>query len=176
MHTSNNKYNYFIFISDARNYRGLSSIVTELYNRTILNRIRPVINPHLRVDQYGFCQNKTTVAQVLSLRRIIERARKRNVPAVLTFIYFKKAFNSIHRGKMFKILSAYGIPERLELSIKDVHQHKSQCCHQMARQLRRECFRAPFLFIIVLDYAMRQAIDGREEALLSKTSRRVNQR
>ena len=37
------------------------------------------------------------------------------------FIDFKKAFDSIHRGKMFKILSAYGIPERLELSIKDMY-------------------------------------------------------
>ena len=78
-------------------------------------RIRPVTDPLLRVNQYSFSQNKTTVAQVLSLRRIIEGAKKRNIPVVLTFIDFKKAFDSIHRGKVLKILSAYGI--QLDINI-----------------------------------------------------------
>ena len=53
-------------LSDAGHYRGisLSSVVTKLYNRLILNRIRPVTDPHLRVNQYGFRQSKITVAQV----------------------------------------------------------------------------------------------------------------
>ena len=37
----------------------------------------------------------------------------RKLPAVLTFIDFKKAFDSVHRGKMLKILEAYGIPVKL---------------------------------------------------------------
>ena len=52
---------------------------------------------------------RTTVAQILALRRIIEEVKKNNLPAVLTFIDFKKAFDSIHRIKMMKILKAYGI-------------------------------------------------------------------
>ena len=35
------------------------------------------------------------------------------MPAVLTLIDFKKAFDSVHRGKMLKILGAYGIPVKL---------------------------------------------------------------
>ena len=33
--------------------------------------------------------------------------------AVITFIDFKKAFDSVHRGKMINMLRAYGIPEKI---------------------------------------------------------------
>ena len=43
--------------------------------------------------------------------------KERNVKATLVFIDFKKAFYSIHRGKMLKILSAYGVLEQLVAAI-----------------------------------------------------------
>ena len=39
------------------------------------------------------------------MRRLIEGVKSRKLPAVLTFIDFKKAFDSVHRGKMLKILT-----------------------------------------------------------------------
>ena len=117
--------------------------------------------------------DQTTVAQVLSLRRIIEGTRKRNLPAALTFIDFTKAFDPIHRGKMFKIISAYSIQERLELSIEDMYNTKANvlspdgetAMFDLLSGVLQGDILAPFLFIIVLDYAMRQANDGREEEL-----------
>ena len=38
----------------------------------ILTRIRPVINPRMRINQKGFKVGRTRVAQMLALRRIIE--------------------------------------------------------------------------------------------------------
>ena len=40
-------------------------------------------------------------------------AKAKNLSAVLTFIDFKKAFDSIHRGILMKILRAYGIPDAI---------------------------------------------------------------
>ena len=40
---------------------------------------------------------------------------------MIVFIDFKKAFDSVHRGKMFNILKAYGIPENLVEAIKLMH-------------------------------------------------------
>ena len=39
--------------------------------------------------------------------------KKLNLKAVLVFVDFKKAFDSVHREKMFKILRAYGIPDKI---------------------------------------------------------------
>merc|ERR1712030_833 len=82
----------------------LICIIAKMYNRLILNRIRSVIDPKLRYNQNGFCSNRTTVAQILALRRIIEGVQAYNLPAIITFIDFKKAVDTIHMGKMLKIL------------------------------------------------------------------------
>ncbi len=49
----------------------------------------------------------------LGRRRIIEEVKRNNLPAVLAFIDFKKAFDCIHQGNMIKILKAYGVSPRL---------------------------------------------------------------
>ena len=78
----------------------------------ILNRITPLLDQLLRDSQNGFRQKRSTVRQILALRRVLEGVRGRNLSAVIIFIDFKKAFDTIHRGKLFKILRAYGIPKK----------------------------------------------------------------
>ena len=74
----------------------------------LLNRIRPHLDDKLRPNQCGFREKRSTVGQILALRRIIEGIHDKNLTAVMTFIDFKKAFDMVHRGKMIKILRAYG--------------------------------------------------------------------
>ena len=55
----------------------------------------------LRNNHNGFRKNRSTTGQILTVRRILEGVRVKNLEAVLLFI---------HRGKMANILKAYGIP------------------------------------------------------------------
>ena len=64
-----------------------------------------VIDPKLRRNQNGFPPKRTTVAQILTLRRIIEEVKATPLPAIITFLDFKKAFDSIHREKLMRILN-----------------------------------------------------------------------
>ena len=43
----------------------------------------------------------------------MEGAKANNLKATMVFIDFKKAFDSVHRGLLIKILRAYGIPEAI---------------------------------------------------------------
>ena len=99
----------------------LICIIAKIYNRMILNRIRSKIDLHLRNNQNGFRPKRTTVAQILALRRIIEGVKGNNLKAILTFIDFKKAFDSIHRGKMMQILRAYGKPPNLLRAVEQIY-------------------------------------------------------
>ena len=171
-------------LSKPDNYRGVSltCITAKVYDRMILNRIRRAIDPQLRENQNGFREGRTTVAQILALRRIIEEVKKNNLAAVLCFIDFKKAFDSIHRGTMMKILKAYGVPPNLLRAIGTMYtgtranvvtpDGNSEEFEILAGVLQGDTL-APFLFIIVLDYALRKAINGREQDLgLTITPRR----
>jgi len=102
-------------LTKVDNYRGISltQVAAKFYNRLILNRIRPEIDRILRFNQNGFRPSRSTSSQVLALRRLIEEVKNHNIEAVITFIDFRKAFDSVNRKKMFKILSAYGISQKL---------------------------------------------------------------
>ena len=112
-------------LSLSGNYRGisLSSIVAKTYNRLILNRVRPVLDCHFRTNQNGFRVSRTTVGHILALRRLIEGIKANQLPAIITFIDFRKAFDTIHWGKMLKILRAHGIPEQLVNAFSQMYEN-----------------------------------------------------
>ena len=103
----------------APNYRGitLTAIAAKIYNLLLLNRIRPALENILRPNQNGFCPSRSTVGQILTVRRLIEGVKAKNIPAVMIFVDFTKAFDTIHRGKLQEILLAYGIPTEIVLAI-----------------------------------------------------------
>ena len=102
-------------LNEPMNYRGicLSSLVAKALNRMVLNRLNPEIETILRRNQNWFRPGRSITQQILVLRRLIEGVKSRKLPAVLTFIDFKKAFDNVHSGKMLKILEAYGIQVKI---------------------------------------------------------------
>ena len=91
--------------------------------------------------------------------------------AIIVFVDFRKAFDSIYRGKMMRILKAYGVPEALVNVISQLYENTqakvitpdgdTDLFNILAGVLQGDTL-APYLFAIVLDYVMRQAINGRE--------------
>lgn len=153
------------------NYRGISllPIAAKIYNKLILNRLIPYIDPILRNNQNGFRKGRSTLSQILTIRRIIEEITRGNLEAVLLFVDFRKAFDSVHREKMFEILELYGIPHCLIDAIKVLYTDTTATIitsdgetdpfNVLAGILQGDTL-APFLFIIVLDYVLRISLDN----------------
>ena len=89
----------------------------------ILNRILPKIDSHLRPNQNGFRPGRSTTTHILALRRLIEGVKSRNKKAIILYVDFRKAFDSIYREKMFNILKAYDIPLKLLEAIKTTYKN-----------------------------------------------------
>ena len=157
-------------LTKTDNYRGISltQVAAKVYNRLLLNRIRPVIDQVLRTSQNGFRQGRSTSSHLLALRRIVEKLKNHDMEAALVFIDFRKAFDSIDRNKMLLILNAYGVPTEIVDAVKVMYEDTSALV--ITPEGETDSFAintgvlqgdplAPFLFIICLDYALRTAID-----------------
>ena len=114
-----------------------------------------------RKNQNGFRRNRSTTSQILTIRRILEGVRAKNLQATLIFVDFTKAFDSIHRGKMEQILLAYGIPKETVAAITILYRNTkvkvqspdgdTEYFDIVAGVLQGDTL-ALYLFIICLDY------------------------
>ena len=167
----------------AKSYWGitLTSIAAKIYNALLRNRIEPKIDNILRKNQNGFRRNRSTTSQILTIRRILEGVRAKNLQATLLFVDFTKAFDSIHRGKMELIILAYGLPKETVAAIMILYKNTkvkvrspdgdTEYFDIVAGVLQGDTL-APYLFIICLDYVLRTSIDKIRENGFELTKKR----
>ena len=147
----------------------------------ILNRIRPEIDPILRKNQNGFRKNRSTLGQILTIRRILEGIKSKNLPLTLLFIDFSKAFDSIKRNKMEQILQIYGIPTETIEAIMMLYRNTRSMVRspdgdtaffEITTGVMQGDTLAPFLCILCLDYILKTSVDINAELGFTLTERR----
>ena len=63
----------------------------------------------LREEQAGFRKERSCTDHIATLRVIIEQSLEWNSPLYITFLDFEKAFDSVDRTVLWKLLAHYGI-------------------------------------------------------------------
>ncbi len=155
-------------LSLMTNYRGISlmSIAAKVYNKILLNRIRPHVDPLLRKNQAGFRPGRSCAQQIHILRRIMEGFKDYQLPLTVTFVDFKKAFDSINRSVMFSVLRHYGIPKSLVNAVQVLYSNSTSAVmvdggisdpFNVTTGVLQGDVLAPFLFIILVDYLLEKA-------------------
>ena len=135
----------------------------------------------LRKNQNGFRRNRSMTSQMLTICRILEGVRAKNLEATILFVDFKIAFDSIHGGKMEQILLAYGLPKEAVAAIMILYRNtKVKVCSPdgdtdyfdiVAGALQGDTL-ALYLFIICLVYVLRTSIDIIRENSFELTKKR----
>uniref|UniRef100_A0A1I8JEX0 Reverse transcriptase domain-containing protein n=1 Tax=Macrostomum lignano TaxID=282301 RepID=A0A1I8JEX0_9PLAT len=150
-------------------HRGISlmSCAAKLFNKILLTRLQPVLDPFLRHEQNGFRPHRGTATQILALRRTIEEARTRQATLICVFVDFRKAFDSVARGALVPVLRAYHVPQRLVSAVMALYQDTqaavvtpdglSDPFSTTSGVLQGDTL-APFLFVLVLDWVLRTAL------------------
>jgi hypothetical protein len=126
--------------------------------------MKDTIDPKLRDQLAGFRKNRSCTDQIATLRIIVEQSLEWSTPLYINFIDYEKAFDSVDRETLWKLLKHYGIPDKLIYIIKNSYQETS-CRVSHAGQLsesfevktgvRQGCLLSPFLFLLAIDWILK---------------------
>ena len=111
------------------NQRGIAKTCSsaKLFNKVLINRLKPIIDPQLSQCQSDFRAGRSTTEQLMALRCVIDTCRVTNMTASLVFVDFRKAFDTLHRSSIPVILSQYNVPICLISDIIQMYSDTSAC-------------------------------------------------
>ena len=92
------------------------------YSRTIVTKrahlVRSVVSAHLDQaglipeSQCGFRKDRGTIDMIFTARQLQEKCQEQNVDLYMTFVDLTKAFDTVSRDGLWKIMAKFGCPPR----------------------------------------------------------------
>ncbi|KAI5734809.1 hypothetical protein M8J77_010675 [Diaphorina citri] len=85
--------------SDPNNYRGISllQVTYKIFSKALQNRLEKQVDEQIGEYQAGFRRGRSCVEQIANLKFILRHRKLRGQHTFVTFVDFKKAYDSIDR-------------------------------------------------------------------------------
>ncbi|EYB90115.1 hypothetical protein Y032_0223g2663 [Ancylostoma ceylanicum] len=109
---------------DLGNYRPISllPVLYKVFTRPLLARIRRTLRKLSQyVEQVGFRRGFSTIDHIATCTRIIEACREHQMPLVMTFIDYCKAFDSVEYHTAWESLLEQGVERNYVDVLKDCY-------------------------------------------------------
>lgn len=110
--------------SSCDNSRGISllSAAGKVLAKIMLFRLTMHITEDILPEtQCGFRQNRSTLDMVFAARQVQEKCREQNKDLYITFIDLTKAFDTVDRDILWRILQKFGVPPKFLGILKQFH-------------------------------------------------------
>jgi hypothetical protein len=158
------------------NWRGITllSVPSKVFTKILLKRIDEKIDEKLREEQAGFMKGRGCIDQIFAIRNIIEQCIEWKTTLFINYIDFRKAFDSLHRETLWKILRSYGIPLKICTLMKAFYDN-FECSVILGNSIsepfivkfreRQGCIMSPILFLVVIDRIQRQATSNKRRGI-----------
>lgn len=106
------------------NYRGISllCVVGKVMSRLLLTRLNThICSDVLPESQCGFRASRGTSDMIFSARQLQEKCREQRVDLYQVFIDLTKAFDTVNRNALWKILKRIGCPDKFVNILQSFH-------------------------------------------------------
>ena len=153
--------------SNCNNYRGVSllSHTGKVLLKIVANRLSDFCEADgiIPDEQCGFRPERYTVDMLFVVRRLQELTRRRRIPLYMCFVDPQKAYDSVDRKLLWKVLARAGVPETIAV-IRQFHEGMQARVRmddgelsdwfEVTQGLRQGCVLSPLLFNIFFAVAI----------------------
>ena len=126
--------------------------------KSIATSLKKVLPYLINNDQTGFLKGRFIRENIRLINSVIDYAEKQNIPGLLLFVDFEKAFDTLEWTFVEKTLSFYNFGESIKSWIKLLYTDITSCIQnngwssdffQLGRGVRQGCPLSPYLFIFM---------------------------
>lgn len=157
------------------NHRGISLLVIagKILARVLLNRlIQHLEDGHLPESQCGFRKGRGTVDMIFAARQLQEKCQEQYKDLYTTFVDLTKAFDTVSREGLWKIMRKFGCPDKFISMIRQFHDGMlarvpddgdSSDAFPVTSGVKQGCVLAPTLFSMMFSAMLSDAFCDDEE-------------
>ena len=129
----------------------------ELLGRIVQGRLQVIAEKILPESQSGFRKGRGCADMIFVARQLVEKAREHGESLYVLFVDLRKAYDSVPRQALWKVLEKYGVPEKMLNVVKSFHEGMHAEVRvgstvtdrfEVRNGLRQGCTLAPTLFNI----------------------------
>ncbi|BHF60340.1 hypothetical protein SprV_0100330400 [Sparganum proliferum] len=151
------------------NHRGTSllNIAGKIFARILLNRLNNHLEQGLLPEsQCGFRRHRGTADMIFAARQLQERRQEMRTHLHFTFVDLTKAFDTVNREGLWKIMQKFGCHERFIEMVRQLHDGMMARvtdngavseAFAVTNGVKEECVHAPTLFSLIFSAMLMDA-------------------
>ena len=155
---------------DPENYRGIFLLDTigKVFASIITRKIMKEADKKLYDGQFGFRKGRSTAEAIMIVRHVIQQTIDQKKELALAFVDLTKAFDSIPREKLYKVMEDMKCPANGIRSVKEMMKDNvgyiknSKESFRMERGVRQGSKEGPSLFNIIFDRILKESFTDSE--------------
>ena len=153
---------------DCTNYREISlmSVVGKVFAQVLNERVKGLTVDKVMDEQGGFRAGRGWNDQIFVVKQIVEKTIEKDKKTYMAFVDLEKAYDSVSREKLWKVLDEYGVKGKLLRAVQALYvdgrsrvkvgRMESEL-FGVCRGVRQGCTPCPWLFNVFMNRVTREA-------------------